>query len=274
MLKSLTTRIKEAATALKKSPSRQAGEGHNLLTYDPAREIVVPKGQAIYDPKVFGRYDLASQRVVPKSSAELRPFANLDLLTAEAQRHRGAGSCQLPNDRYSLVLAELRSGAGVCLDACTNAPRQDVREAVELHGYVYQPIDIAGDGSAVLKEDLTNLTLEDNSVSAVLSVDTLEHIPDYATAIRQLYRVLADDGIAILHVPCYYFEKPFSEAIQPGIDPFGHVYYFSARDLLRVLDAAGFIVLRAHFNLDYGALLCVSIKKSSLKRPGDAKPVE
>jgi SAM-dependent methyltransferase len=203
MLKNLTTRIREAATALKKSPGRRAAEDHHLLTYDPAKEIVVPKGQAIYDPNVFGRYDLASQRVVPKSSAEPRAFANLDLLTAEAQRHRGAGSCQLSNDRYSFVLAALRPGAGVCLDACTDDPRQDVREAVEGRGYVYQPIDIKGDGSTVLKEDLTNLTLEDNSVSAVLSVDTLEHIPDYAAAIRQMSRVLVEDGLAIFHVPCY-----------------------------------------------------------------------
>ena len=63
MLKNLTTRIREAATALKKSPGRRAAEDHHLLTYDPAKEIVVPKGQAIYDPNVFGRYDLASQRV-------------------------------------------------------------------------------------------------------------------------------------------------------------------------------------------------------------------
>ncbi|MHC4130056.1 MAG: methyltransferase domain-containing protein [Planctomycetota bacterium] len=112
---------------------------------------------------------------------------------------------------------------------------------------------------------MTKLSLEDGSVARIISLDTLEHIEDCTLAVSEMYRVLCDNGLAILHVPCYYFEKPVGEPIRPGIDPFGHVRYFSARELLTALDKAGFIILRAGFHLDYGALLCVAAKNSTIK---------
>ena len=247
-------------------PSQEKVVPQSALVCDPSHEVVVPHGQAIYDPNVFGRYDLASQHVVPRTDmAALANEADLDILMAEAQRHMSTGTAKLPIDRYSQVLSLLEHGSGICLDACTNQPREDVRSAVTEFGYDYVPIDITGDDKDVRREDLIRLSFDDGSVARIISLDTLEHIEDYTLAVSEMYRVLCDNGLAILHVPCYYFEKSVGEPIRPGIDPFGHVRYFSARELLTALDKAGFIILRAGFQLDYGALLCVAAKNSAIK---------
>jgi hypothetical protein len=127
-------------------PKTEKVVSQSTQMYDPSHEMVVPHGQAIYDPNVFGRYDLASQRVVPKADVSALPNeADFDLLMAEAQRHVSTGATKLRVDRYSLVLSLLEPGSGICLDACTNQPRNDVRGAVTELGYDYTPIDITGD---------------------------------------------------------------------------------------------------------------------------------
>jgi ubiquinone/menaquinone biosynthesis C-methylase UbiE len=93
-------------------------------------------------------------------------------------------------------------------------------------------------------------------------LDTLEHIDAYPAAIRELFRVLAPHGLALVHVPVYYFDKPEGEPIRPGVDPWEHVRYFSAREFLRLFDEAGFVILRASFNFDYGALIAVLGKEA------------
>jgi SAM-dependent methyltransferase len=232
--------------------------------YQLGKEIVVPAGQAIYDPKVFGRYDLVSQRVVPKADGVPPELWNLDLLMAEAQRYVRDAPVKLETDRYSLTLSLLSPGRGLCLDACTNQPLERVRESVSALGYEYTPIDLHGDGQSVRIEDVTRLSFSDRSVARILSLDTLEHIEDYKRAIAELYRVLAEDGCAFFHVPCYYFEKANSEPIAAGVDPWGHVRYFSARELIGALAEAGFIILRVAFQLDYGAVLVVCAKRGAL----------
>lgn len=242
-----------------------------LLTYDPTthgvydlkKEIVVPAGQAIYDPKVFGRYDLASQRLVSKEEVTPEVF-NLDVLMLEAQRYIRTAPFKLETDRYTQVLGVLAPGSGICLDACTNQPLDSTRERVSALGYEYVPIDLHGDGKSVTVEDLTRLSFPSRSVASIISLDTLEHIDDYAAAIAELYRVLAEDGLAIFHIPCYYFDKAMSEPIEPGVDPWGHVRYFSAREIIGRLASVGFVILRVALQLDYGAVMCIATKRQDL----------
>ncbi len=110
-------------------------------------------------------------------------------------------------------------------------------------------------------EDLTDRSLRDCSVAKIISIDTLEHIEDYTKALSELFRVLAEDGQAIFHVPCYYFEKPRSEPIQHGVDPWGHLGYFSGKELISNLAKVGFIILRVKLQFDYGSLVCLVQKK-------------
>jgi SAM-dependent methyltransferase len=228
--------------------------------YDPATELVVKRGpQSLVNTRVFGVYDLAKQEVVPKQGAGAeRPF-QLDTLVMRARGLTEPPELEL--DRYSLALALLPNGSGICLDACTASPEERVCEAVEARGYRYVPIDIDGDGERVLHEDLTRLSFESDSVAAILSLDTLEHIVDFERALGELRRVLRPSGVAIVHVPCYYFDRETSEPIvEEDGDPWAHVRYFSAWDLVRTAAGVDFAVLRISLHLDYGAVMCVLSK--------------
>jgi hypothetical protein len=50
-------------------------------------------------------------------------------------------------------------------------------------------------------EDVTGLSFRDRSLHAVLSFDVLEHVPDYKSALKEFYRVLATGGQLLLSVP-------------------------------------------------------------------------
>lgn len=228
--------------------------------YNLKEESVIPRGQAIYDPNVFGRYDLASQRIVSKSKLIGPELSSYDVLMAEAQRYARVMPLNLESDRYRLILALLGAGKGICLDACTPQPLDWVRATISALGYEYIPIDLRGDDVNVRREDLLQLRFADGSVSRIISSDTLEHIDDYEKAIAELYRVLCEDGIALFHVPCYYFDRTESQPIEPQLDPWGHVRYFSAKELVTSLAEAGFIILRLGLQFDFGAVLCVAAK--------------
>jgi len=59
---------------------------------------------------------------------------------------------------------------------------------------IYKPGD-------VLHQDLTKLTYPDNSFDLCLSFEDLEHIPDYQTVIKELYRVTKPGGSVLLSAP-------------------------------------------------------------------------
>jgi hypothetical protein len=236
-----------------------------LLCYDPLSEKVIPADsavlppgwlmvspqQSIIDPKVFGTYDLASARAVPKDDP-LHGSFSLDC-ARDAMLRSGL---KLDNDRYRLAISMLEPGSGICLDACTGSPREDVRADVERKGYAYLPIDIAPP-EGIRREDLTELSFTTSSIARIISCDTIEHIPHYPAAVAEMFRVLEPDGYLIIHFPVYYFDKANGVPIADGIDPWGHVRYFSAREMLELFQRTGFAIMRAHFNFDYGALLAV-----------------
>jgi len=178
----------------------------------PPGHVAVREDQNIYDPAVFGRFDLATQAVVPKNRD-----VSLDL-DDMAQRAMAVRNC-LPTapsmDRYELALRQLETGSGLCLDACTHVPRTDVRETVEQLGYQYLPIDIEA-APGVQREDLTALSFETSSVARILSCDTLEHVPDYPAALREMHRVLKPGGMAIIHLPVYFYDQPHGQPIGPA----------------------------------------------------------
>jgi SAM-dependent methyltransferase len=231
-----------------------------LRLFDPATELKVPSGQSVYDPAVFGRYDRATQKVVSAREDDGAWAIGFDELMTRAQDHARDFPSTIQRDRYSLVLPLLEPGDGTCLDACTASPETRVRERVQSLGYRYLAIDIEGDGGAVQREDVTALSFADGSIARIMSLDTLEHVERYPQALREFHRVLEPGGVLIVHVPVYYYDRSESAPLNPDNDPWGHVRYFSARELVGEVVAAGYALLRAQFHLDYGAAVCVAGK--------------
>jgi SAM-dependent methyltransferase len=50
-------------------------------------------------------------------------------------------------------------------------------------------------------EDVTQLSFADQSLDALMSLEVLEHVPDFRKALREYARVLRTHGVAILSVP-------------------------------------------------------------------------
>lgn len=49
--------------------------------------------------------------------------------------------------------------------------------------------------------EATHLSLEDNSIDVITSFETIEHINDYETYLKELARVLTGEGVAIISTP-------------------------------------------------------------------------
>src|SRR3546814_12355731 len=76
---------------------------------------VVPKNSSVYDPSVFGKYDLKTQCVVPKPDARQASY-NFDTILQLAQRHRADGRSPLLDDRIQVSLNYIPKGEGIFLD--------------------------------------------------------------------------------------------------------------------------------------------------------------
>lgn len=105
-------------------------------------------------------------------------------------------------------------------------------------------------------EDVTKLTFQDGTFDAVLSLDVLEHVPDYAQAFREFLRVLKPGGTLVATFPFtdgpdtllrarvtesgeieHLLEPEFhGDPISGGVLCFNHFGW----DLLEVARAAGF----------------------------------
>ncbi len=224
----------------------------------------MPAGQAIYAPNVFGRCDFAGQCVVSKASPTSLDPRNWDVLMEEAQRQVRRPSVKLESDCHKWVLSFLPMGPGTCLDASTNPPLPWIRESGAGLGCGSVPLDLHGDGTKVRNVDLTKLSPSDSAVSWRVSLDTLEYIEDYRTALTDLYRVLAPHGVAVCNASCCYFDKETTTPIHPGVKPWGYLRYCSARQLVQDIVEAGLDMLRVGCHFDYSAVLCLATMNALL----------
>lgn len=120
----------------------------------------------------------------------------------------------------------------------------------------YYPCDLNPDiytyeeDNKVQKVDITDIPFKENYFDAILCNHVLEHIPDDALAMSELYRVLKKGGWAILQVPIDYSREytyeDFSITTPEGREKaFGqddHVRWYG-RDYKDRLARAGFTVM-------------------------------
>ena len=119
----------------------------------------------------------------------------------------------------------------------------------------YVPADLEADRyhkkgyKDVVKVDITNIPFQDNSFDFILCNHVLEHIPDDATAMSELFRVLKSGGGAILQVPLDYsrdstyedFSITSPEEREKAFGQKDHVRWYG-KDYKDRLEKAGFKV--------------------------------
>jgi SAM-dependent methyltransferase len=112
----------------------------------------------------------------------------------------------------------------------------------------YVKADLCPSGSDVQKIDATAIPFQENMFDFIFANHVLEHIPDYRRALKELYRILKPEGIAIL-------QTPYSRLLKKNFEDQGiasdalrrffygqedHVRIFGEDDFLKSIEKAGF----------------------------------
>ena len=134
------------------------------------------------------------------------------------------------------------------------APEPALKKLFQSQSYIqYRNADLNPD-LADEQMDITNIPVASNSIDYIVCNHVLEHIPDDAKAMRELYRILKKGGKAVLQVPLALNLKETYE--NPAItDPHERETHFGQFDHVRVygsdytkrLENAGFRCL-CHFS--------------------------
>ncbi|GAG80186.1 unnamed protein product [marine sediment metagenome] len=91
------------------------------------------------------------------------------------------------------------------------APEENLSKYLKNLSTSYISIDLH-DKDVMIKMDVTNLEFKDKMFDLILCNHVLEHIQDDIKAMKELYRVLNNNGLAILQVPIsYQLEKTFED---------------------------------------------------------------
>jgi SAM-dependent methyltransferase len=105
---------------------------------------------------------------------------------------------------------------------------------------------LAAHRPAFVGGDVRALPIRDASVDLVYSMGTIEHFPEYAAAVREIFRVLKPGGTAIVGVPNKLdpFLRPLLVHVlnMCGLYGYGVEKSFTPGALRRLLESAGFRV--------------------------------
>lgn len=127
-----------------------------------------------------------------------------------------ACGCSLRSEQLSRALlkyvSRISDSTSLSLSTLvTTAPFQslhiaEINTAGDLHHYLATSprVRLSSYGSidpTVPSEDLMNLSYADGSCDLVVTSETLEHVPDYQRALREIYRILRPGGAHVFTVP-------------------------------------------------------------------------
>jgi len=131
------------------------------------------------------------------------------------------------------------------------APERALPKKIEKYAPLkYIKADLFPSNNNIEKIDATEIPYKDATFDFLIFNHILEHIPDYMKALKEIYRVLKPNGIAILQTPySKLLEKNFEDA---GINTdelrlffYGqedHVRIFSEKQFIKALKDSGFIL--------------------------------
>ena len=95
----------------------------------------------------------------------------------------------------------------------------------------------------ILNGDAIRLPLKTNGVDVALATDVIEHIPDDRSALKEIHRILDDEGVALITVPA--FKVLWSKHDELN----GHLRRYRKRQLTALLQDCDFEVVHTwYFN--------------------------
>ena len=142
------------------------------------------------------------------------------------------------------------------------APDRNLRKVLRaLPNLDYVSVDLDSP-FAMLRMDITDIQFADASFDVIIGNHVLEHVPDDRKAMKELQRVLAPGGWAVLQVPISLalettYEDPALTSPREREAKFGqddHVRIY-ARDYRDRLEEAGFAVEIYNFSEEFGQAL-------------------
>jgi SAM-dependent methyltransferase len=173
------------------------------------------------------------------------------------------------------ILRAHRKGTGAVLDAGCGTGGFIRRASGMFHGVEFVGIDLFEIACELAKQlgtphvaraSSTDLPFATASMSAVTSLDVLQHIPEQERAVSELFRVLEPGGIAIVNGPAYEWLWSYHDDITDT-----ERRYTRAR-MTRLLEDAGFtIILATYWN--FIPLPAVVAKRKLLWWMGDSNDV-
>jgi len=100
----------------------------------------------------------------------------------------------------------------------------------------------------LIVSDLRGAGFSENAFDCLYSMGTVEHFPESQEAVRECFRILKPGGRAVIGVPNKYdpFLRPLMVTVlsRAGLYAYGREKSFTAAELRRMLQRAGFRVLR------------------------------
>lgn len=117
----------------------------------------------------------------------------------------------------------------------------------------------------LLKARIEDAALETERFDIVHSCHTIEHLAEPSRVLADHWRVLKPGGLLIVDAPNIAFLDSEDIVEEWFIDK--HLYHFSARTLMRLVSAAGFVIVAAPDISDRENLLIVARKMASSARP-------
>jgi SAM-dependent methyltransferase len=104
-----------------------------------------------------------------------------------------------------------------------------------------------GASFASVRADALGLPFADGAFDVVVASEVLEHIPDDGDAMREINRVLADDGHLVVTVPRFWPERVcWALSKEYHSRAGGHVRIYRSDGLIDKLTSNGFRVTRTH----------------------------
>ena len=102
-------------------------------------------------------------------------------------------------------------------------------------------------GMVQIQGDAMNIPLQDSSIDVIMCSEVLEHIMDYEKVVKEIHRVLKQDGRIVVSVP---YQEELIEIICPHCGKrfvrYGHLHSFDKNKLFSSMNHCGFNVIYSH----------------------------